>query len=65
MTAEEIKNAPESSKTEAGWLKEIAYQLALLNEHEKPKFSQTFHVESESVALTPIKRGPGRPPKTA
>lgn len=34
MTAEEIKNASESSKTEAGWLKEIAYQLAVLNEKQ-------------------------------
>lgn len=32
MSAEEIKELDESSKTERGWLKEIALQLALLNE---------------------------------
>lgn len=32
MTADEIKETDESCKTEKGWFKEIAYQLATLNE---------------------------------
>lgn len=33
MTSQEIKSATEDHKSPTGWLKEIAYQLALLNEH--------------------------------
>jgi ubiquitin len=36
MTAREITETDESSKTEKGWLREIAYQLATLNE-SKPQ----------------------------
>lgn len=32
MTADEIKETPSDGRTESGWLKEIALQLALLNE---------------------------------
>lgn len=32
MTSEEIIILPQDARSESGWLKEIAYQLALLNE---------------------------------
>jgi len=32
MTAEEIKERPAEALTQSGWLREIAYQLAALNE---------------------------------
>ena len=32
MTSEEIKAALEDTKSEKGWIKEVAYQLAVLNE---------------------------------
>jgi hypothetical protein len=32
VTAEEIKHTEEFARTHAGWLREIAYQLALMNE---------------------------------
>lgn len=32
MTADDIKETDESCKTEKGWLREIALQLAILNE---------------------------------
>lgn len=35
MTSEEIKELSESGRTEVGWLKEIAYQLACLNERQQ------------------------------
>ena len=38
MTAAEIKEADESAKTEKGWLREVAYQLAVMNESKiEPK----------------------------
>jgi len=36
MTPEEIKETDESCKTEKGWLKEIAYQLAVMNQPKQP-----------------------------
>ena len=47
MTSDEIKETPQDGRTSSGWLKEIAYQLALLNDSRKP--------EDET------KRGPERP----
>jgi hypothetical protein len=37
MTSEEIKQADPLLLSVNGWLKEIAYQLALLNEKPQPK----------------------------
>jgi len=37
MTAEEIKERPAEALTQSGWLREIAYQLARLNETPEPK----------------------------
>lgn len=37
MTSIEIKETDESAKTEKGWLREVAYQLALLNESRTEK----------------------------
>lgn len=40
MTAGEIKEQIAEGKTQIGWLKEIAYQLAVLNEQKaQPKSS--------------------------
>lgn len=36
MTAKEIEDSSELSKTQVGWLREIALQLAVLNE-SKPQ----------------------------
>ena len=36
MTSQEIKNTLEDSRSVVGWLKEIAYQLALSNERTLP-----------------------------
>jgi hypothetical protein len=36
VKAEEIRLVDEGYKTPAGWLKEIAYQLAVMNERERP-----------------------------
>ena len=58
MKAAEILQTHSDSKTLASWLKEIAYQLARLNESEdEPK---PLMIPPE----TPVKRGPGRPPKS-
>lgn len=35
MTSEEIKETPQEARSQAGWLKEIAYQLAQLNESKQ------------------------------
>lgn len=40
MTAAEIKEQIAEGKTQIGWLKEIAFQLALMNEH-KPELQLT------------------------
>jgi hypothetical protein len=36
MTSEEIKKTPATDVSERAWLKEIALQLALLNEKKNP-----------------------------
>jgi hypothetical protein len=36
MTPKEIKNTEQINLSTNGWLKEIAYQLAILNEQRKP-----------------------------
>jgi hypothetical protein len=50
VISEEIKSTPESNKTVEGWLKEIAYQLALMNESVQEEIT------------TEVKRA-SRPPK--
>lgn len=49
MNAVEIAERSPETLTLQGWLKEIAYQIALMN--EKPKFDQTFTLP-ESPKLT-------------
>lgn len=48
MTADEIKNALEDSRSEKGWIKELCWQMAHLNEKPKyapdPNFSEVGHV---------------------
>jgi hypothetical protein len=39
VKAEEILLVDEGYKTPAGWLKEIAYQLAVMNESRQPAFT--------------------------
>ena len=60
MTAKEISQCDESQRTIGGWLKEIAYQLATLNESEPEPI-----LGIPIAPPTPVKRGPGRPPKQA
>lgn len=36
MTSQEIKHTPEDARSVVGWLKEIAYQLAVSNERILP-----------------------------
>lgn len=53
MTADEIKDTPAEGRDERGWLKEIAYQLARLN--ERKAYDQTFRTDAEPVTLTPVR----------
>jgi hypothetical protein len=46
VTAEEIKHTEEFARTHAGWLKEIAYQLAVMNQ---PAFKRE---EGEQIMKT-------------
>jgi hypothetical protein len=40
MTSEEIKAFPANDKSLSSWLKEVAYQLAVLNEKTPPAKQQ-------------------------
>jgi len=59
MTVEEIKATLHTQLSDRAWLREIALQLAVLNEQGV--------AETVAEALPPVvevvKRGPGRPPK--
>lgn len=41
MTSDEIKQKEALDFSQAGWLREIAYQLALLNEKQAPEVKKT------------------------
>jgi hypothetical protein len=54
MTAGEIKELNPEARTHVQWLKEIAYQLAVMNEDDP---------EPVIPPETPVKRVAGRPPR--
>lgn len=58
MTSDEIKANSAIDMSTNSWLREICYQLALMNEGRFPV------AEAVPVAPVPEKRGPGRPPKS-
>jgi hypothetical protein len=63
MTLKELEQSSELQLGMNGWLREIAIQLALLNEKgEAPNITESTIPEVVTQEL-PIKRKPGRPPK--
>lgn len=65
MTSQEIQQTEENKRTVAGWLKEIAYQLAVANERGEPDKPFLYPIELNSPGVDPERgrRGPGKPPK--
>ena len=55
MTIDDILRTPHFEMTERQWLKEVAYQLARLNE--------AFILPEPPITIPEVKRGPGRPKK--
>ena len=61
MTADKIREMQAEALTSLGWLREIALQLAELNEGTAPQPIPA--AISEPVSAPEVKRGPGRPRK--
>lgn len=61
MTSREIQALNGFDRSEKDWLKEIAYQLAVMNERDNVEIVQ----EAPAIDLVQPRRGPGRPKKVA